>query len=155
MNLLSGYFHRCSYIVRPEEIVKKFAFLAVFIDIATLLGLTLFRMGIFGTTHGWGVEQKATPSLKSVTRILQWWNLTQLYLTYRRSKNYMNHVTHLLSSGDTSIFLPEISRCYYIKKYRYRFHFGTQYLILLTFLEPFPEICLINLVIILMMSAKW
>ena len=42
-----------------------------------------------------------------------------------------------------------------IKKYRYILHFGTQYLILLTFLEPFLEICLINLVIILMMSAKW
>ena len=56
MNLLSGYFHRCGYIVRPEEIVKKFAFLAVFIDIATLLGLTLFRMGLFSgllTDGGW------------------------------------------------------------------------------------------------------
>ena len=64
MNLLSGYFHRCSYIVRPEKIVKKFVFLAVFIDIATLLGLTLFRMGIFGTTHGRGAEQKGHPLLK-------------------------------------------------------------------------------------------
>ena len=64
MNLLSGYFHRCSYIVRPEEIVKKFAFMAVFLDIATLWGLTLFRMDIFGTTHGRGVEQKGNPLLK-------------------------------------------------------------------------------------------
>ena len=34
------------------------------------------------------------PSLKSVTRILQWWNLAKLYLSQRRSKKCMNHVTH-------------------------------------------------------------
>ena len=49
--------------------------------------LTLFRMGILGAVHrsggrGWGEGgKKALPSLKSVTRILQWWNLVQLYLT--------------------------------------------------------------------------
>ena len=40
----------------------------------------------------------------SVTHILQWWNLVQLYLTQRRSKKYMNHVTYSLSSADISIF---------------------------------------------------
>ena len=40
----------------------------------------------------------------SVTHILQWWNLAQLYLTQRRSKKYMNHVTYPLSSADISIF---------------------------------------------------
>ena len=39
-----------------------------------------------------------------LTFILQWWNLEQSYLTYRRSKNYMNHVTHPWSSADISIF---------------------------------------------------
>ena len=29
---------------------------------------------------------KKAPSLKSVTHILQWWNLAQLYITQRRSK---------------------------------------------------------------------
>ena len=53
---------------------------------STLLVLTLFRMGFFGTAHGWGC-QKGLRSLKSVTHILQWWNLTKLYLTQRRSKN--------------------------------------------------------------------
>ena len=48
--------------------------------------LTLFRMGIFGAVHGWGRAKKA-PSLKSVTHILQWWNLAQIYLAQRRSKN--------------------------------------------------------------------
>ena len=52
-----------------------------------LIRLTLFRMGFFGAAHGWGRNKKAPPSLKSVTHILQWWNLAQLYLTQRRSKN--------------------------------------------------------------------
>ena len=33
--------------------------------------LTLFRMGIFGAPHGWGGGVKKTPSLNSVTDILQ------------------------------------------------------------------------------------
>ena len=49
-------------------------------------------------------SKKAPPSLKFITHILQWWNLAQLYLTQRRSKKYMNHVTHPLSSADISIF---------------------------------------------------
>ena len=47
----------------------------------------------------------------------------------------MNHVTHPLSFADTSIFLLEISKFCYIKKYRYRFHLDTQFLIPLTFLD--------------------
>ena len=37
--------------------------------------LTLFRMGFFEAAHGWGGGQKGPLSLKSVTHILQWWNL--------------------------------------------------------------------------------
>ena len=40
-----------------------------------------------------------------------------------------------------------------IKKYKYRFHFGTQFLIPLKFLE-FLKIVLINMVTIWMMSVK-
>ena len=58
-----------------------------------------------------------------------------------------------LSSGEISIFSPEISKFCYIKKYRYRLHFGTQFLFFLTFIESL-RIFLIKLVIILMMSAK-
>ena len=65
----------------------------------------------------------------------------------------MNHVTHPLTSADISIFPPEISKFCYIKKCRYRLHFSTEFLIILDFVESL-EICLINLVIILMMSAK-
>ena len=65
----------------------------------------------------------------------------------------MNHVTHNLSSTDISIFSLEISKFCYIKKCRYRLHFGTQFLFFLTFIESL-KIFLIKLVIILMMSAK-
>ena len=43
----------------------------------------------------------------------------------KKIKKYMNHVTHTLSSAETSIFSPEISKFCYVKKYRYRLHFGT------------------------------
>ena len=62
------------------------------------LGITLlilFRMGLFGTTHGWG-EGRQKGSL-----------------------------TRPLSSADINIFSPEISKFWCIKKYRYRFHFDT------------------------------
>ena len=44
----------------------------------TGLLLTLFTMGLFAAAHGW--VAKKVPSLKSVTYILQWWNLAQLHL---------------------------------------------------------------------------
>ena len=61
--------------------------------------------------------------------------LGKLYLTQRRCKKYMNHVTHLLSSAEISIFSPEISKFCYIKKDRYRLYFDTKFLFILTFLE--------------------
>ena len=61
--------------------------------------LTLFRMGVFGAAHGWG----GAPSLKPVTHILQWWNLSQLHLPKEDPKN-MNHVTHPLSSATSAFF---------------------------------------------------
>ena len=114
--------------------------------------LTLFRMGIFMAAHGWG-DQKGPPSLKSVTHILQWWNLAQLYLTYRRSKR-------IYESRDTppkfywyQHFFTRNQQILLYKKYKYRLHFGTQFLFFLTFIESL-RIFLIKLVIILMMSAK-
>ena len=79
--------------------------------------------GLFRNCSRMGGVFLPTPSLKSVAHILQWWNLAQLYLTQRRSKKYMNHVTHPLSSAGISIFSPEISKFCYIKKYRYRLEF--------------------------------
>ena len=70
----------------------------------------------------------------------------------KKIQKYMNHVTHPLSSIDISISL-EISKFCYIKKYRHGLPFDTFFLILLTFLESL-NIFLINMVTILMMSAK-
>ena len=95
-----------------------------------------FQDGLFGAAHGWGGgTAKRPPSLKSVTPIVQWWNLAQLYLTQGRSKKYMNHVTYPLSSADISSFSQEINKFSYIKKYRYRLHFDALFLFILTFLE--------------------
>ena len=52
-----------------------------------------------------------------------------------------------------AFFLPEISKFCYIKKYRYKLHFGTSFLVLLTFCESL-KIDIINMVTILIMSAK-
>ena len=65
----------------------------------------------------------------------------------------MNHVRHPLSSDDISIFLPEIRKFCCIKKYRYRLHFDTEFLIFLTLFESL-KIFSIIMVIILTMSAK-
>ena len=122
-----------------------------------IINLTLFRMSFFGAAHelgGGGVAKSPSPYLKSVIDILQWWSLAQLYLTLKGCKKYANLVTHLLSSADISNFSPEISRFCYIKKYMYRLHFDTLFLILLTFLESL-KISLIKKVTILMVSAKW
>ena len=89
--------------------------------------------GLFGQlTNGKG-GQKGPPSLKSFAHILQWWNLAQLYITYWRSKKYINHMTHHLISADISIFSPEISKFFCIKKHRYRLDFDTQFLIFFKF----------------------
>ena len=62
-------------------------------------------------------------------------------------------MTHPLSSADISIFIPEISKVCYIKKYRYRLDFVCYFLIHLTFPGSLI-IVLINVVTILMMYAK-
>ena len=79
--------------------------------------------------------------------------LGTVLLFLKKIEKQMNHVTHPLSFADISIFSPGISKFCYIEKYRYRFHFGTEVLILLTFLESL-KIFLLNMVIVLMMSVK-
>ena len=56
-------------------------------------------MGLFWATHGWGGD-KETPAEKSVTHILEWWNLAQLYLTKRRFKKYEVMATSILQGFD-------------------------------------------------------
>ena len=62
-------------------------------------------------------------------------------------------MTHSLSSADIRNFSSEISKFCYIKKFIYRLHFDTKFLIILTFFESL-KIVLMNMVAILMMSAK-
>ena len=59
---------------------------------------------------GGGGGAKRHPSLKYVLHILQWWPLAQLYLTQRKFKQYVNHVTHHLSFDGISIFSPKIRK---------------------------------------------
>ena len=67
-------------------------------------------------------------------------------------KLYESHETPLVFCWHRH-FLPKISKFCYIKKYRYRFHLHTKFIILLTFLESLRDV-LINMVTILMVSAK-
>ena len=65
----------------------------------------------------------------------------------------MNHVTHPLSSAGITIFSPKIDKFFYIKKYRYRFHFDTLSLILSNFFESL-KIVIVHIATISMMSEK-
>ena len=99
------------------------------------MNINAIQDGLFWGCSRMGVTKEDTPSLKSITHILQWWNLVQLYLTRKRSKKCMNHLTHPKSPAEISNFSLEISKFGYIKQYMYRLHFDRKYLILLTFLE--------------------
>ena len=73
---------------------------------------------------------------------------------------YLKKIHKIYKSRDTLLefcwnqhFLPEINRFCYIKKNRYRLHFHTQFLILVTIFESL-NIFLIKMVTILMMPAK-
>ena len=101
-------------------------------------------MGIFGAAHWLGRGQKAPPLLPKICHIYP----TMMKLGTLIA--YLKKIQKLYESRDTP---PELSWHQHIKKYRYRLHFDTWFLILLTFLESL-NIFLINMVIILMMSAK-
>ena len=73
--------------------------------------------------------------------------------SYTLSKEDPKNVKHPLSSAGISIFSPEISNFCYIKKYRYRLYFNSQFLILLSFFES-SKVVSINTVVTLMMSAQ-
>ena len=65
----------------------------------------------------------------------------------------MNHVKHPLSPAGIDIFSSEICNFCYIKKYKYRLHFKTYFLIRSISLESL-SVVLINLATILMMLGK-
>ena len=78
-----------------------------------LLALTLFTMGIFGTAHEWGGEDPLPKICYTYPTMMK---LGTIIPYLKKTKKYMNHVTHNLNSADISIFSPEISIFYYIKK---------------------------------------
>ena len=75
-------------------------------------------MGFFGAAHGRGAKNLSHISYNDET----WHSYT---LPKESPKKYMNHVAHLLSFADISIFSTEISKFCYIKKYRYRLQVDT------------------------------
>ena len=76
--------------------------------------------GLSQDRSGMGGVQKTT-SLESVTRILQWWNLTVIsYTLPKKDQKISESGEYLLTSAAS-----EISEFCYIKKHRYRLHFDT------------------------------
>ena len=80
-------------------------------------------MAIFGAAHGWrGGVVKRPPFPKICHTYPTMMKLGKIIPYLKKIKKYMNHVTHLLTYADISIFSPEINKFSYIKKYRYRLH---------------------------------
>ena len=111
--------------------------------------LTLFMMGLFGAAHGWGMGLKG-PLPK----------ICHTYLTMIKLGTiipYLKEIQKIFESLETLLefcnFSVESSKVCYTRKYMYRLHFHTKFLILLTFLEYF-RIVLTKKVTVLMMSAK-
>ena len=92
--------------------------------------LILFRMGFFGTAHEWGVKKAPHPKICHTYPTLM--KLGTVVPCLKKIQKYINHVAHLLSSADTSIFSPKISNFCYIRKYSYRLHFNACFLGFLT-----------------------
>ena len=104
------------------------------------------RLGLFGDAHGWG-GQKRTPSLKSVTYIVQYvWQIVHIddvsihiliHILYIWMKlgtviPYLNKTQKIYESRDMPLdfywnhfSLREINKFCYIEKYRYRLSFDT------------------------------
>ena len=109
--------------------------------------------GHFWAAHGWGGAKAPLPSPKichTYPTIMKFGTITP-YLK-KMQKTYESRDTHPEFCWHHH-FLPEISKFCSIKKYSYKLHIGTYFLMLLTVLE-YLKIISINLVIILMVSAK-
>ena len=107
-------------------------------EIQKIFSLTLFRMGIFGAAHRWVGGPKRPPSLKSVTHILQWWNLAVVPSLKKIQKIYELRNTPTEFCWHQH-FPSEISKFCYFKKYRYRLHFSIQFLIFFNFSWVFKD----------------
>ena len=76
-------------------------------------------MGLFGAALGWEGGGKKASFPKSCHTYPTMMNLSTGTRYLKKTKKYINHVAHPLSSADIKIFSSEISNSYYIKKYRY------------------------------------
>ena len=115
--------------------------------------LTLFRMGLFGDAHGCvGGGAKRLSLLKICHTNLTMKKLGTVIPCLKKIQKVFEscNTPPLTRFADISVFSPEFC---YIKKYRYRLHFNTQFLIVLAFFESL-KIVLINMVTILTMSEK-
>ena len=78
-------------------------------------------MGLFGAGHGLGAPiPKIWPTYPTMIKLG-----TVIPYLKKLQKIYESHDTPLLSSTDNSIFSPEISNFYYVKKHKYRLRFNT------------------------------
>ena len=109
-------------------------------------------MGFFRIAHGWR-DQKCPPVRKICNTYPTMMKLDTVITYLKKTQKVYESCDTALSYAGISICSPELRKFCYIKKYRYRLHFDTSFLVLLTFLEHL-KIVLINMVTILMMSAK-
>ena len=112
--------------------------------------LTLFRMGLIGAAHGWGQNGLSSKNLSHISYNNEIWHSLPHLLSLQK---YINHVAYPLRSADISIFSTEISSFCYIKKLKFKLHFNTWFLILVTLFQSL-KLVLWNMVAILMMPAK-
>ena len=94
----------------------------------SIFSMDLFAGAFYLTLWAYSelLMDRGPPSLKSVAQLLEWQKLAKLYLTRKRSKKHINHVTHPLGSADVSVFSLEISNFCYFRKYLLRLlHFNT------------------------------
>ena len=110
-------------------------------------------MVFFRAAHGWGrVKKTFLPKIYHTYPIMMKLTAVIPYIQ-KIQKIYKSHDTPLEFCWYQHFFTGIQQLLLYKKKYRYRLHFNTQFLILLAFLESL-KVVLINMVEILMISAK-
>ena len=68
------------------------------------IGVVIYPFNPIQDGHFWGCSWMGAGGGKKAPLPKICHNLAQLYLTQKRFKKYINHVTHPLSSADISIF---------------------------------------------------
>ena len=110
-------------------------------------------MCLFEAAHGRGpLSTKGPPLPKIRYTYPTMMKLGTVIPNLKKIVKIYKYMTHPLTSAGISIFLPEIRNICCIKKYNYRLHHNTYFLIILTLFEPL-KIFLINIVAVLMMSS--